>query len=283
MNTRGELMHDLAFPPSSASVEGLESVGAGRQAEIFAWPAGGVLKLFRRPEDRASAQKEAAVMYALEATEIPMPRILGTVSIEQRPGIIMERLDGPDQLTLLGRKPWSIWTASTNLARLHARLHATTAPEQLPSLRTTVRQEIARSDLVPSDCKQIAFDALDRLPDGAQVCHWDFHPGNVIETIEGPKVIDWTSARRGDALADVARTLLILRGGALPPEAPFLVRRLTAIGRAVLGWRYLNEYRRLRPFQDRELGLWGLVNAASRLSYGIASEREQLLALVRNV
>ena len=275
-------MHDLEFTPHSASVKELERVGAGRQAEIYVWAGSSVLKLFRRPEDCATAQKEAAVMYALESTDIPMPRILGTVSIEQRPGIVMERLDGPDQLSLLGRKPWSIWRAATNLARLHAQLHSTVAPEQLPALRAAVKEEIARSDDVPSDCKRLAFDALDHLPDGAQVCHWDLHPGNVIETIDGLKVIDWTSARRGDALADVARTLLILRGGAVPPEAPFLVRRLTAIGRAVLSRRYLHEYRRLRPFQDGDLELWGVVSAASRLSYGLVSEREQLLALLRN-
>jgi aminoglycoside phosphotransferase (APT) family kinase protein len=257
-------------------------VGAGRQAEIYAWAGGGVLKLFRVPEDHATAQKEGAIMWALDTTNVPMPRILGTVSIDRRPGIIMERLDGPDQLSLLGRKPWSIWMAATNLARLHAQLHSTVAPDRLPPLRATVREEITRSDAVPADCRQVAFDALDRLPDGVAVCHWDFHPGNVIETIDGPKVIDWTSARRGDPLADVARTLLILRGGALPPEAPFLVRTLTAFGRTVLSWRYLVEYRRLQPFQENALTLWGLVSAASRLTYGLASERERLLALLRN-
>lgn len=94
-------------------------------------------------------------------------------------------------------------------------------------------------------------------------------------------VIDWANVRRRDALADVARTLLTMRSGSLPPEAPFLVRTLTAFGRSVLSWRYVREYRRLRPFQDGELALWGLVSAISRLSYGIESERGQLLALIR--
>ena len=33
-------------------------------------------------------------------------------------------------------------------------------------------------------------------------------------------------------------------------------------GRRVLGWRYLHEYRRVRPFDDRDLGLWSLVSVA---------------------
>lgn len=275
-------MNDLEFGPSSVSAKQLGRIGAGRQAEVYSWPGGGVLKLFLRPDDQASAKSEAAIMYALQTSDIPMARILGTVSVGERPGIVMERLEGPDQLSLLGQRPWSIWTVSTNLARLHAQLHAVTAPDELPPLRAAVSEEIAHSSNVPNDCKQIAFDALAQLPDGAQICHWDFHPGNVIETIAGPKVIDWTSACRGDALADVARTLLILRSGALPPDAPLLVRALTAFGRAVLSWRYLQKYRRLRPFDQAEFQLWLLVSAASRLSYGLDSEREQLLALLRN-
>ena len=206
-----------------------------------------------------------------------MPRILGTVTIEERPGIVMERLAGPDQLSLLGRKPWTIWTAAGNLARLHAQLHSTVAPEQLPSLKSSVQAEIKQSRSIPPEVKESTLAALDRLPDGVAVCHWDFHPGNVIETADGPKIIDWTSVRRGNALADVARTLLIIRGGALPPGTPFLVRNLTALGRRVLSWRYLRAYRRLRPFDDTELTAWGFVGAASRLSYDIPEERVRLL------
>jgi aminoglycoside phosphotransferase (APT) family kinase protein len=261
-------------------VRELEKIGEGRQAELFIWP-GGVVKLFRNAADAASARLEAADMALLQATGLPMPQVFATVTIEGRPGIVMERLAGPDQLSLFGRRPWTIWTAATNLARLQARLHATTAPDGLRRLRPSIRTEIEKSDLIPRERKTRALATLDRLADGTAVCHWDFHPGNVIETAAGPKVIDWANVRAGHALADVARTLLILEGGALPPGAPFLVRTLTAFGRAVLVWRYRREYRRLRPFRERDLKPWSLVSAASRLTYGVAGEREQLLERLR--
>jgi hypothetical protein len=44
-------------------------------------------------------------------------------------------------------------------------------------------------------------------------------------------------ATHGDGLADVARTLHIIDGGALPPETPFLLRHLMALGRSLLGWK----------------------------------------------
>jgi hypothetical protein len=116
------------------------------------------------------------------------------------------------------------------------------------------------SDSMPYESKHLALASLDHLPDGAAVCHWDFHPGNVIETTDGSKVVNWSNVRRGAALADVARTLLIIRAGALPPGTPFLVRKLIGFGRSVLGCRYLHEYRRLRPFHDRDLQPWKLVS-----------------------
>lgn len=128
-------MQDLDIAPSSARVKDLEKVGAGRQAEIYVWPGGGVVKLFRSSNDGAAARREAASMCALQATAIPMPRIFGAVSIEHRPGIVVERLAGADQLSLLGRKPWLILTTATNLAKLHVQLHSTIAPEQLLPLK----------------------------------------------------------------------------------------------------------------------------------------------------
>jgi aminoglycoside phosphotransferase (APT) family kinase protein len=273
-------MNDLEFTPSPARVRDLKKVGEGRQAELFVW-AEGVVKLSRSSRDRSSAQLEAMAMYSLQATGIPLPRIFGTVTIEQRPGIVMERLAGTDQFSLLERKPWLFWTAAKKLAQLHAQIHSMVAPEQLQSLKPSIRREIESSDSMPYESKHLALASLDHLPDGAAVCHWDFHPGNVIETTDGSKVVDWSNLRRGAALADVARTLLIIRAGALPPGTPFLARKLIGFGRSVLGWRYLHEYRRLRPFHDRDLQPWSLVSVASRLSYGIAEERGHLLELLQ--
>ena len=268
---------DLNFTPSSVRIKELERLGEGRQAELFVF-AGCVVKLFRdAPNNVAAARREAATMSMVQVTGIPMPRVLGTVTIEDRPGIVMERLTGTDQLSLLGRKPWFVWNAAKNLARLHAQLHSKLAPHELPSLKASLREEIERSDSVPPEHKQIVAAALDSLPDGAAICHWDLHPGNVIETREGPRIIDWAIVRRGDAPADVARTLLIIHAGALPPGAPLLVRALVALGRRLLSGRYLREYRRVRPLDDAGLGTWNIAAVASRLSHGIPEEREYLL------
>lgn len=276
------IMINLDFAHSPVVVSKLKKRGEGRQAELFVWSGREVVKLFRDSRNFEVARLEALNMEAVQATCVPMARLLGTITIEQRPGIIMERLVGTDWLSLLGRRPWLVWKVAGNLGCLHAQVHASVAPECLRSLRATLRSEIENSAAVPDDCKRRALAALARLPDAESICHWDFHPGNVIGTASGPKIVDWAAVCRGPALADVARTLLILEGGALPPGTPFVVRTLTALGRAIFVRRYLRVYRKLRPFRWRDLEPWNFVSAASRLTYGIASERTKLLQRLRS-
>lgn len=273
-------MTDTTFPPSDARVADLQKLGEGRQAEVFAWQDGSVVKLFRGPQLLESARHEITSMQAAEASGVPMARALGSVSVEGRPGILMERLDGPDQLTRLGSRPWKIWPAAKTLARLHAKLHSAPVGSGLPSLKDAVGRGIATSELVPERAREAALADLQKLPDHDFVCHGDFHPGNIIETAHGPRVIDWSNVSQGDPLADVARTLLLARAGALPPGTPFLVRKLVGLGRRILLWRYLREYRKLRPFDPRDLDAWEVVNATERLTHGIPEEREYLLAFL---
>jgi aminoglycoside phosphotransferase (APT) family kinase protein len=60
------------------------------------------------------------------------------------------------------------------------------------------------------------LEGLERLPQGAALCHFDFHPDQVLMTQRGPVVIDWMTAFRGHPLADVARSCVLLSFGQAP-------------------------------------------------------------------
>ena len=224
------LKADLDFARGPVLSKNLERLGEGRQAELFVWPSGGVLKLSSASRTSRWPNWKPASCTCWRRLGLPMPQILGTaVTVEHRPGVVMERLIGPDQLTLLGRKPWKVATLATALGRLHARLHSAVAPEGLRPLRPSIQIEIAASDSVPRDIKAQALADLNLLPDGAAICHWDFHPGNVIEAAGSPNIIDWSNALCGDRLADVARTLLILQGGTLAERRAISVAKVDGV------------------------------------------------------
>ena len=102
----------------------------------------------------------------------------------------------------------------------------------------------------------------------------DLHPLNVILSNEGPVVVDWTNAARGDPLVDVAVTWVLLASGEVtsdPVEAA-----LVNVGREI----FLQAF--LEPFAKTELTplLGEVVEWKSRDPHMSASEVQRMHALL---
>ena len=258
----------------------LVKIAEGREAEIFAWDEGTVLRLMRSPEAKQAVEWQAHALRAARAAGVSVPEVHGVTEALGRPGLIMERVEGPDMLTLIGRRPWLVFSVGSVSGKLHAELHGVQAPDDLRALRPALKASIEASDLVPRHLAQFALATLDTLPDGDRLCHGDFHPGNLIKTDGEPVVIDWSNVTRGDPAADVARTLLMLRIGEPPPGAPVLVRVLAAFARGILLSAYRRAYRRHRPIDPDLVARWEIPVAAQRLTENIEGERPALLRLL---
>jgi len=178
-------------------------IGEGRAADVFAVGAGRVLRRYRFEYD---VRPEAEIMVYLDQAGYPVPKVYDADGRD----LVMERLDGPDMLAELGRRPWLIRKHARTLANLHNRLHEIRAPA---SLRT-------------------AFEPGDR------VLHLDLHPANVMLTSRGPVVIDWTNARAGAAGADVAMAYLIMSTSDVD-LIPVLLRPIIGLLRAALFREFL--------------------------------------------
>lgn len=157
-------------------------LGAGRSADVYALGDGRVLRRYRVPIDVAA---EARLMRYLGASGYPVPKVYDADGRE----MVLERLDGVDMLTDLGRRPWLIPRHACTLADLHNRLHQIATPSGLP------------------EAGGLGYAAVGA---GITVLHMDLHPGNVMLTSRGPVVIDWVGAVAGPAGADVAMAYLIM-------------------------------------------------------------------------
>jgi Ser/Thr protein kinase RdoA (MazF antagonist) len=247
---------------------------------MFAWEDGRILRLLRGAGGQRQNEMQAVAIEAAAASGVRVPEVFGATTVMGRPGLVMERIDGTDYLTLMGKQPWLVFSVGSLSGRVHAKLHEAVASDALPALRAVLRARIQNCARVPENLASFAIDVLDGLPDGDTLCHGDFHPGNLLRSKEGPVVIDWTNATRGDPDADVARTNLMLRVGEPPPGSPVIVRVLARIGGRILLWRYLNAYRRRRPVSDQALSRWAVPIAAARIAEGIESEIPTLLSFL---
>lgn len=255
-------------------------IANGRTAEIYAWEAGTVLKLYRSGFPPGDADREAAIGRIVHAAGIPTPAVFDVIDVNQRRGIIFERVEGSSMLDSIAKRPWSYIQAARQMADLQLGMHAQQAP-QLPRFCADIEYAIQHAPPLPPDLRDLALQALARLPDAVNLCHGDFHPGNVIVTARGPLLIDWMNARAGNPWADVARTKLLLTVGEVPEDTPAPLRLLLQTVRRSFFQTYLRRYLRRRPDPDNQIQAWLPILAAARLSENITSENEALLKLIR--
>ncbi len=260
--------------------EKLRKVAEGREAEMFAWGEGAILRLLRDPGAQQRNEWQAAAMEAARSRGVRVPAVLGVETAMGRPGLVMERIEGADLLTLMGRRPWAVFRTARISGELHAQLHEVVAPETVPDLRASLRQRIEASRGALGPHADFALGVLAGLPDGDRLCHGDFHPGNLLMDGETPVVIDWTNATRGDPAADVARTRLMHSLGSLPPGTSAALRLMALFGRRILLSLYLRSYRKRRALDMSLVARWQIPVAAARLSEGIEGEVPALLAFL---
>jgi aminoglycoside phosphotransferase (APT) family kinase protein len=262
-------------------MDGMTVVGQGREAEVFALADGSVLKLMRGADREPALEREVAALAAVADGAGLTPTVRRRVVVDGRPGIVLDRVDGPDLLSLVGARPWLVRRAGRVLADVHTRLNDKPAPVSLPDLRAELSERISSVESLPAELSSWALSVLDGLPDGDRLCHGDMHLGNILGGLAAPVVIDWGEATRGDRVADVANSWLLHRMGQPPPGTPLYVRALIPALRGTAVSSYLSSYRRRRPF-DRDLfRRWQIVRVAARFFAGIEEEVDILTAWLR--
>ncbi len=172
-------------------------IAEGRDNEIFEHGPG---KVLRRSRDRRSLVPEAEIMRHVRSHGYPCPEVHDAGDGY----LVMDRLEGPTMMEVVGRPPFPLRRSGHLLADLHQRLHQIPAPPGL--------------DDAP-------------LP-GDRVVHRDLHPLNVMITSDGPVVIDWANASAGDPAFDVADTWVLF--ACAEPPVRGIDRWIVPIGRRVL-------------------------------------------------
>jgi hypothetical protein len=237
-------------------------LGAGNNAEVFEWDTGRVIKLYRSPEHKAAAFREAAAQAAVERLGLPVPTVWAVQRLDDRWGIVFERIREASFAEHMRSRPEMVALHLDEMARLHLRVHSHAVP-QFASLKVKLASDIAAVTLIGEAQKSSLLDELRRLPDGDRLCHGDFHPLNVLGDPTHPVVIDWPDARRGEPAADVCRSYLLLRLHAEPWAEP-----------------YVAAYCRAGSMRREAIIAWLPYIAAARLAENVQGEAPRLLAMV---
>jgi len=252
-------------------------VGQGREAEIFEWGDGAVLRLMRDPAGGERAAQQVEAMRAALAAGAQVPAVRELVEVDGRPGIVMDRVDGPALMEVLARSPWRLFSVARTLGELHAKVNSIEAPSDLTTQREALRIRIGwADDALPPGLRAWALEILDGLPDGDRLCHGDYHVSNVLAGATGPMVIDWTIVTRGHPTGDFARSFLLTSMGEVPPGTPRVIRVLRRAGQGFFNQAYVRAYRRGVAVDEETLERWKVVNIAARFGEKIEIEYPRL-------
>jgi aminoglycoside phosphotransferase (APT) family kinase protein len=202
----------------------VELLAEGRMAQVFALDEDRVLKL-DRPEWSGVSEFEFQVINRVAAAGLPVARAHGMMTVDGRQGVVLDRVHGDSLEVALARASEG---RAQHLAVLFSRVQLSinsTRVEGLPDLVTRLRAEIGQSGLAPDRVLELT-DLLAALDDGERgICHFDFHPNNVMVGARGWIVIDWLTVGSGPGLADVARSL-VLRGQVVDPPLLLFMRKM---------------------------------------------------------
>ncbi len=250
----------------------------GRTAEVYAWRENRILKLFYDWVPAEWAQHECDIGRLIAGTTLPTPRMVDSREVGGRQGIIYERVNGPSMLKLISSRPWLVLRMARQFAELHTLIHRQAGKGLIP-LRPSLKMSIEQAEL-PADLRARALGILEKLADYDRLCHFDFHPDQVLMTANGPVIIDWMTALQGDPLADVARTSVLFLVGQVPYGGGAM-RALVNLYRGFFYRAYLGRYLELNRGRTRdEIQRWMIPIAAARLQEAIPGEREALIKLI---
>ncbi len=252
-------------------------VAYGRTAEIYAWGDHQVLKLYHEWFPLEHIQFEQSLAQAVYESGLPVPAPGEIVQIDERHGLIFERVAGIAMWDLLARKPWLLFTAADRMAELHTEMHSTDIQVDLPSQRQRLEHKISMADALPTSLRDRVLAALERLPHDKRLCHGDFHPGNIMVHNGKEVIIDWIDASLGNPHSDVARTTIIAIGAVENDQVPGFFAKM---GIRLFHRRYLRRYFSLLPGDVSEYRRWLPIVAAARMSEGMPELEEWLYAQV---
>lgn len=206
-----------------------------------------------------AALTHARVETTLGLSSIKMPVLHEVSLIDGKWAISMDWINGKTLGQLIDENPDKAEMYIDKLVDIQCEIHAQYMP-LLSKLKDKLARQIKSLSQIDEIKKYELLTRLDSMPKHIKLCHNNFSPDCVILNDEGTYVLNWGSARQGNASADVAKTYLLL-----------------SLKRLQYADMYLQKYCQKTGTSKKYVQQWLPIVAAAQLDRGIESEKEFLM------
>ena len=221
------------------------------------------IRVYKKPEYKEkclyAALTHARVETTLVNSAIKRPVLHEVTVIDGKWAISMDWIKGKTLEQLMNENPDKMDTYLNQFIDIQTEIHAQYMP-LLSKLKDKMARQIKSLGQIDEIKKYELLTRLDSMPKHIKLCHNSFEPKNIIINDEGTYVINWGSARQGNASADVAKTYLLL-----------------SLNRPEIADKYLDRYCMKSGTSKKYVQAWLPIVAAAQLDKGIESEKEFLL------
>lgn len=221
------------------------------------------VRVYKKPEYKEKCLYAALTHARVETTlcnsSIKMPVIHEVSVIDGNWAISMDWIKGKTLEQLMAENPDKMDTYINKMVDIQCEIHDQYMP-LLSKLKDKMARQIKSLGQIDEIKKYELLTRLDSMPKHIKLCHNSYEPKNIIINDEGTYVINWGSARQGNASADVAKTYLLLK-----------------LNHPEIADKYLDRYCLQSGTSKRYVQAWLPIVAAAQLDKGIESEKEFLL------
>lgn len=224
---------------------------------------GMAVRIYKKPEYKEkclyAALTHARVETTLGNSFIKMPVLHEVSVIDGKWAITMDFIKGKTLQQLMDENPDNKDTYLNQFIDIQCEIHAQYMP-LLSKLKDKMARQIKTLGQIDEIKKYELLTRLDSMPKHIKLCHGNFEPKNVIINDEGTYVINWGSARQGNASADVARTYLLF-----------------CLNNPDLAEAYLDKYCVKSGTSKQYVQAWLPIVAAAQLIKGKPEEKDLLM------
>jgi aminoglycoside phosphotransferase (APT) family kinase protein len=248
-------------------------IGRGVRSIVYAWGSDEVVKVPDPATSTTWLREELRLVESAARSGAPIAAGHHLVELESgRQGLVSARVDGPSMWQILERTPERAAEMGAELARLQLALFVLTPSYELPDQHDRLSSKIRRAARDHGDDLLGVLDLIVGTDGPMVLCHGDLHPRNVILSPDGPVIVDWFDACRGQTIAEVARTSVMLTSREFVPGGTEMSNDFVATITAMHDAYRVTIDQSIQIDTD-ELDRWCLVHTVARLAEGFGTER----------